>query len=464
MTVTNPKRKQDKMSAPGSPSLLARLRGTPGSLRRKFRKAHSLNLTNAQPDTPPTTPVTEHTFRFNQSLRKHDENRNRTSPFTCRFLGMMSIYTLHPEHCYGFAEELAKAANEGEGKEVNNNGPTTKRQIVVKEHSLEISPVEKRQKRKSAGVGSPTLRQKPLSGSTATLNTHKGVSNRTRTVSCEELISDDYKRESPTTVFPNCRDSGQISVFSPPPYTERGGRAKPAAAHLPERNVFTLGRSINAMPDHSQEDLFTTIALHDVAYCVTVPSNPRLFLVTSRQGSCLVCRVFLFNRREKSQELTLVLANQFKKSYLEWQSGKNNRRKASVGKERRTQNGDEANAVNKEIRTKMSLRSHSAGEAENAAQESDANKDSGHEGDVYSSQDELEEVISNEKTAELAKAREFERRASCMEQPENLLAGGMTVERLEQYCQNILITSDESTTDEERESDESDDKLHPLIS
>ena len=52
------------------------------------------------------------------------------------------------------------------------------------------------------------------------------------------------------------------------------------------------------------------ILLSEVAYCVTIPDT-RLFLMTSRGTKGLVCRVFLFPKKQKADELKAELAERF---------------------------------------------------------------------------------------------------------------------------------------------------------
>jgi len=56
------------------------------------------------------------------------------------------------------------------------------------------------------------------------------------------------------------------------------------------------------------------LLLSEVAYCVTIPDT-RLFILTSRGTNGLICRVFLFSKPEKAEEIKLELANVFRSSY-----------------------------------------------------------------------------------------------------------------------------------------------------
>ncbi|XP_039261680.2 uncharacterized protein LOC120337847 [Styela clava] len=432
------------MTAPGSPSLLARLKGTPGSLRRKFRKGHSLNASTSQSDSPsPTTPPAESgSFKFVHTLKKHDENSDHgTTHFTCRFLGVMSIYTLKPEHCYGFAEGLARDVFDQDGKEVNNNHSANKCQIVVTDESIEISAMPRRHhnsgKRKPINTGTPPTRPKLNSSNSPTFNRVIFSDNRPRTISCDEVLVNDHHRNCNSMFFDSPH---QISVLSPYANAHRHSERPMSVLDLtPTNSRYGRESNLASMPENMQENFSAKIPLHEVAYCVTVPSNERLFLLTSRQGSHLICRVFLFKLREKSNALTMVLANQFKRNFVEWQSQRaaGTKRKVSIFKGQLLPNSCPYNKTNSQ---------NSTGRPRGESQ------DSGHE-DCPSDMD------SDERTNEELKSREFERRSSCMHSPENILRRRET-ESSGHFSQPTLSLSD-FTTDED--SDQSDDNIFSLI-
>lgn len=75
-------------------------------------------------------------------------------------------------------------------------------------------------------------------------------------------------------------------------------------------NVFTG----NPKP----QTISTTIPLHQIAYSVAIPSNPHVLVITSKQNVYLCCRVFYFNKPEKATAATLQLAKHFQRLYQEW--------------------------------------------------------------------------------------------------------------------------------------------------
>lgn len=372
----------------------------------------------------------------------------------------MSIYTLNPEHCYGFAESLAKNCSD---PDMHN-----KCNIMIREGHIHIASTERRQFNKRLSKRhnlnhfnasrTPPMRLKNEAlhggGSLSPLLQHHPKSApsllpRPRTFSFEDIIAEDVFQKEPygqDCSSPAACSSPYVSVLTPATCPER--------RMIPCTTVFEFSNNTPAGMSHSMktvhENYFqnvpVTIPLHDVAYCVAVPSNQRIFLLTSRQGTCLVCRVYLFHRREKAQALTLALAKQFEKSYMEWQKMKQVKRKQSLVK-----------AIEKSVGKNASTVGSKVIEQNNNVMDAiiidDANKENHR--DTDSSPEESSDVEVND-TITVEMSREFTRRASCLDRPERLeLGDGMTIEKLEKNCENMVLSSDGFTTDEERDSDES---------
>ena len=182
-----------------------------------------------------------------------------------------------------------------------------------------------------------------------------------------------------------------------------------------------------------------SILLHEVAYCVTVPEKPRLFLLTSRGREGLTCRVFLFSSREKAHLLKLCLARQFELAYTEWQSRllrRASRRKSSL-LDRQTSQSSLSNGSGQLLSNSDSENLlDTVAEPLHSCQvdcESDNGMDHG------SSSEEEDPFVDHEMHLE------FKRRASCLANPERLVVGDNKVNDLSQRFKSTLKRSDAFT-------------------
>ena len=211
--------------------------------------------------------------------------------------------------------------------------------------------------------------------------------------------------------------------------------------------------SCDNMPDVIEPE---AILLHEVAYCVTVPDKPRLFLLTSRGKEGLICRVFLFANREKAHLLKLRLAQQFEVAYTEWQNRllrRASRRRSSLVDRQSSvtslsSEGSDA-LLSNYYDSVTSLNDQSPKRLTTVIEPNkcDCFEESG-DGMEHSSSDEDDSFVDPELH------REFKRRASCLANPERLLVGDEQLSNLQQRFNNALLRNDCSASSPSSDDDD----------
>ena len=214
-------------------------------------------------------------------------------------MGETTVYTLNPEDCYEFAlcknetaveRRIPKAEIKIEDGSVSI---TYHPQLSTKSRSLSSSPTPfssllspkslsplhspKRPKSDDNAYHFDTMSthsEISLSGSPMSIGEHLGICPMERRAS-EYRLPDYYKFQH-----------NHISCSSRELYQDEN-EVPPAIPH----------------PD--------LLSLSEVAYCVTVPYQSNLFLLTFRGTTGLVCKAFRFSNKNNAEQLKTEFANQF---------------------------------------------------------------------------------------------------------------------------------------------------------
>ncbi|XP_078489882.1 uncharacterized protein LOC144746359 [Ciona intestinalis] len=372
-----------------------RLRNTPKSLRRKLEKsADALISSNSSPN-----------LKFTST--GDVEQENGTPEFNCRYLGERTVYTLKPDDCYEFAKQAAKDTDSKALRKVAVGLSTKEVEITFKPSSPIAKPKFKSGARFTPPTGSPKVHKKNLSA----------FPFRSSQESIPQTIS-------PTTIFDrpasdllspssgNIRRSYIYETNNNNGYIEEGDLD---GLYRPRSRTFN---GVINMHDEDQTLPVQKIPLHEIAYCVTVPDMPHLFVLTSRGKEGLLCRALMFQRKEKAQALKSALAQQFQLAYVEWQAknARKQRRRSSLSvspppankPNSQTTTAFKFENTNTHPNSPLDKRVHTP-----SLQEVHETNDD----DVINDVDDFDDVMTQE---EEAIHREFTRRASCLLNPEQL--------------------------------------------
>ncbi|XP_076823806.1 uncharacterized protein LOC143469838 [Clavelina lepadiformis] len=383
-----------------SSSILKRLRNTPKTLRRKLKLSHDNNDTTKL-DLKPAASVEA------ESLRKLSSNKNQV--FNCRYIGQRTVYTLKPEDCYDFAVTLINTMEEK---------PSFKTTISVESKAVEVlhlpvAPVNESARSKlAAAVSSPLFTKKNLDRHRAQRPLSEYTTCTATTVFDQQLCKTRPNSADVETMF---------STISSDEFDRMTNRSQTHNSSYAKSEIETMEVAANK----------TKILLHEIAYCVTVPEQPRVFLLTSRGRGCLTCRVFLFFSKDKAQALKLTLAKQFQISFEEWivrqmrRSRRESLKTQSIQVDRFQLSNDNTNTSLKITNLENHQDQASSGSMEVILD------------------DESDEMLSEE---EEAMNREFIRRASCLPNPERLAIGQESInDEMVHHLQKIFENSDMSS-------------------
>ena len=323
-------------------------------------------------------------------------------------MGKQTIYTLKPQDCYQFALQL------------------------------EAGVIEKQAVKVSMQIHSRTVAftYQPPSPSSAKSKRKFRKSNSERTGSDVISLSNSVTFDNGFSNRPLSTDGSYLA-----PYENNLSSNYPIC-----NSTLDLYSSSSIYGSPELSDMITnvpqpeTIQLHEIAYCVTVPNKPRLFLLTSRGKEGLTCRIFLFPTREKAQNLKRRLAEQFEKAFTEWQARVARRRRSSAASRQMSQG-------NLSISSVKSLTN--SGPNESAVPSNHRLSSLPEKLPSLDSDDEP----SDEEDREMH--REFKRRMSCMQNPECLLADRNQLKQLnEQFAKTVVrgsTCSDEFTSTDDDE-------------
>ena len=351
--------------------------------------------------------------------------------FVDRYLGQRTIYTLKPEDCYDYALKLEEGVVEKYATKVSVHISAN----IVKLSYLQSTPPLAKRRTK----------------------TRKSSSNRpTSDLICQSSVDDD-KYNIKALSF----DDATLSV------TDSHSSNLQYSSHnflnlgtLRERSSTFSGRPTSKNTNHQFSEVPRPegILLHEIAYCVTVPSKPRLFLLTSKGKEGLTCRVFLFSSREKAQLLKLRLAQQFQQAFTEWQARmarRASRRRSTVCERQISSCSSHSEST---VPSPTDFYEQTAAKAQQLAalvERSNfqicrqqaaplAMNTSGSKGgsDGASQSGSDEDSFSEGEDRDMH--REFKRRASCLTNPERLLVGD-EVERLQLHFNQVLSRNSASS-------------------
>jgi len=330
-------------------------------------------------------------------------------------LGRRTIYTLKPEDCYDYALKLIEAIPEKSALKVNMKVESKMVQIDY----LPASPPAAKQRRKTIKKNAERPNSEFIDQSPTSVFDDVNSSP----MSAEERSVYSFNAGNDLNSNPRLSSSSSNKHFF---NALDGGRSR--------SNTFNGQLSFNGVSD---PDLPSpeSILLHEVAYCVTVPEKPRLFLLTSRGNEGLTCRVFLFSSREKAQLLKGCLARQFEIAYTEWQSRllrRASRRRSSLLNRQTSQSS--LNDSNNTILNGNESQLATVPEPFHHSCHVDCGLEDGM--DHGSSSEEEDPFVDHEMH------REFKRRASCLANPERLLVGEEEMNDLNQRFKTTLKRND----------------------
>ena len=339
-------------------------------------------------------------------------------------MGRRIIYTLKPEDCYDYALKLEEAISEKQALKVNMR---VEPRMVEMEYLPPSSPIVKQ--RRKTGRKSVTDRPESEIINLSPIPVFDETGSR-------PMSAD----EDPAQAFNVVNDLNSNPRLSSSPSNRQFFNV--FDGHRARSNTFNGQASFCGIFD--LEVLAPeSILLHEIAYCVTVPEKPRLFLLTSRGKEGLICRVFLFSTREKAQMLKVCLARRFELAYSEWQSRvmrRASRRRSSLDRQM-SQSSASSNTSETFISSRgddtSSFNGRNNQHSDRAAQIRACTIGCGLE---HGSSSEDEDSFVDEEMH-----REFERRASCLENPERLLVGDDYVQHLNQRFNTVLSRSDTSS-------------------
>ena len=216
------------------------------------------------------------------------------SKFCFRYLGQTTVYTLLPQVCNDFALLMEETRSEKRAPKAVIQIHTNAVQITY----CPSSPI---------GVKSKDISPQHLSA----LLTHKGGSPKRRPKSDYICQYHQAERKENELVNHSKKERCKSEHMNHGVGNHNNLDVQYESNHtMNHYSCCALAREEDSIlpPVIPHPEL---LMLSEIAYCVTLP-NSRLFVLTSRGTKGLICRVFLFSKPQKAEEIKIDLANHFR--------------------------------------------------------------------------------------------------------------------------------------------------------